>query len=66
MKILKNTSTLTNQEVIRRVEEFVKFFSGVFSAPAGIHAYIVMPNGTVSSTAAHDSEIIVDHAAAQP
>lgn len=61
MKILKNTSSLNDQEVIRRVEDFNKFFSAILPAPTGHHKYIAMPDGTVSSHSGLDAEIIIDH-----
>lgn len=61
MKIIKNTSILSDSEVLRRVADFTDFFSEIFPVVTGHHKYIAMPDGTVSSNSGLEGEIIIDH-----
>ena len=61
MKIIKNTSILSDSEVIRRVADFNGFFSEIFPSVTGHHKYIAMPDGTVSTHSGLEADIVIDH-----
>jgi hypothetical protein len=61
MKIIRNNSTLTNEEVIKLATDHDEFFAAAGLKAKGENAYLIRDGGLIQGGEVRNAEIVIDH-----